>query len=225
MRRRSTSSTPRRSSNSRRTAASRTLKQDLTQFDLCRRPERIASLRLARSCSFRSSADTRLQRDPSGNLHNTDTRRDRASDENGALGAVLAPTVEHNDVLALLPWCGVRADRRLPMRIDSRLRRAVQFRCRRRSTTNFTRPRTRSSNPVPSSRQSVSRYISSFCIEKPAVAATCAGPSGRHGRQRRAVLVNITPTADNISVRPYSSTTVPVRGLATVVVLVPSEAG
>src|SRR5262249_37753449 len=32
-------------------------------------------------CRFRSNADTRLQRDPSGNLHNTDTRRDRASDE------------------------------------------------------------------------------------------------------------------------------------------------
>ena len=45
------------------------------------RPERIASSRLARSCRFRSNADTRLQRDPSGNLHNTDTRRDRASDE------------------------------------------------------------------------------------------------------------------------------------------------
>jgi len=45
-------------------------------------------------------------------------------------------------VLALLPWCGVRADRRSPMLIDSRLRRAVQFRCRRRPTTNFTRPHT-----------------------------------------------------------------------------------
>src|SRR6516165_3851982 len=52
------------------------------------------------------------------------------------------------------PWCGVQADRRSPMRIDSRLRRAVQFRCRRRPTTNFTRPRTRSSNPVPSSGES-----------------------------------------------------------------------
>jgi hypothetical protein len=41
---------------------------------------RITSSRLARSCS-RSNADTRLQRDPSGNLHSTDTGRDRASDE------------------------------------------------------------------------------------------------------------------------------------------------
>ena len=56
--------------------------------------------------------------------------------------------------LPLLLWCGVRADRRSPMRIDSRLRRAVQFRCRRRPTTNFTRPRTKSSNPVPSSEES-----------------------------------------------------------------------
>ena len=56
------------------------------------RSERIASSRLARSYSFRSNADTRLQRDPSGNLHNTDTGRDRASDENGALGAMSLPS-------------------------------------------------------------------------------------------------------------------------------------
>ena len=29
------------------------------------------------------------------------------------------PHCEHNDVLALLPWCGLRADQRSPMRIDS----------------------------------------------------------------------------------------------------------
>ena len=40
------------------------------------------------------------------------------------------------------------------MRIDSRLPRAVPFRCRRHPTTNFTRLRTRSSNPVPSSGES-----------------------------------------------------------------------
>jgi len=107
------------------------------------------------------------------------------------------------------PWCGVRADRRSPMRIDSRLRRAVQFRCCRRPTTNFTRPRTRSSNPVPSSRQSVSRGISPACIEKPAVAAACAGPVRRHRRQRHAGLVNFTPTGGKISVGPYSSTAAP----------------
>ena len=66
-----------------------------------------------------------------------------------------------------------------------------------------------SSNPPSSSRQSVSRGISPFCIEKPAVAAACAGPARRHGRQRRAGLVNITPTARNVSVGRFSSTAVP----------------
>jgi len=56
--------------------------------------------------------------------------------------------------LPLLPWCGVRADRRSPMRIDSGGVEPFDFRCRRRPTTNFTRPRTRGSNPVPSSRES-----------------------------------------------------------------------
>ena len=68
------------------------------------------------------------------------------------------------------------------------------------------------SNPVPSSGQSVSRRISPFCIEKPAVAAARAGPPRRHGRQRRAGLVNVTPTAGNISVGPYSSTAMPASG-------------
>ena len=45
------------------------------------------------------------------------------------------------------------------MRIDSRLRRAVRFRCRRRPTTNFTRPRTRSSNPVLSSGESTNHQF------------------------------------------------------------------
>jgi hypothetical protein len=44
-----------------------------------------------------------------------------------------------------------------------------------------------------SSKQSVSRGISPSCIEKRAVAAGCAGPARRHGRRRRAGLVNITP--------------------------------
>jgi hypothetical protein len=70
-------------------------------------------------------------------------------------------------------------------------------------------PGTVSSNPSPSSKQSVSRGISPSCIEKPAVAAGCAGPVRRHGRQRRAGPVTITPTAGNISVGPYSSTAVP----------------
>jgi hypothetical protein len=40
----------------------------------------------------------------------------------------------------------------------------------------------------------------------------CAGPARRHGRQRRTGLVNITPTAGNISVGPYSSTAVRLGG-------------
>ena len=74
---------------------------------------------------------------------------------------------------------------------------------------------TRSSNPFRSSRQSVSRGISPSCIENLAVAAACAGPARRHGRQRRAGLLNITPTAGNISVGPYSSTVVLARRFAT----------
>jgi hypothetical protein len=72
------------------------------------------------------------------------------------------------------------------------------------------------SNPLPSSRQSVSRGIFASCIEKPAVAAGRAGPTRWYGRQRRARLVNITSTAGNISVGPYSSTAVPPAGLETV---------
>jgi hypothetical protein len=86
--------------------------------------------------------------------------------------------------------------------------------------------RTGSSNPSPSSRQSVSRRISPSCIARPAVAAAWAGPARRHGRQRRAELVNITPIAGNVSVGPYSSTAVPARRFTTVVALVrPSEVG
>jgi hypothetical protein len=40
------------------------------------------------------------------------------------------------------------------MRIDSGGAEPFDFRCRRRPTTNFTRPRTRSSNPPPSSEES-----------------------------------------------------------------------
>jgi hypothetical protein len=40
------------------------------------------------------------------------------------------------------------------MRIDSGFVEPVRFRCRRRPTINLTRPRTRSSNPVPSSGES-----------------------------------------------------------------------
>ena len=47
-----------------------------------------------------------------------------------------------------------------------------------------------------------------------------SGPARRHGRQRRAGLVNITPTAGNVSVGPYSSTAVPARRFASVLSLV-----
>ena len=74
---------------------------------------------------------------------------------------------------------------------------------------------TGSSNPSPSSRQSVSRGISLSRSEKPAVAAACAGPARRHGRQRRVGRVNTTPTADNVSARRYSSTAVQARRFCT----------
>ena len=85
---------------------------------------------------------------------------------------------------------------------------------------------TESSNPAPSSRQSVSSGISPSCVEKPAVAAACAGMARRHDRQRPIGLVTITPIAGNVSVGRYSSTAAPKRGgLRTVVALVPSEGG
>ena len=71
-----------------------------------------------------------------------------------ALASVASKRSSTTMSLPLLPWCGVRADRRSPMRIDSGVVEPFDFRCRRRPTTNFTRPRTRSSNPVPSSGES-----------------------------------------------------------------------
>jgi len=79
--------------------------------------------------------------------------------------------------LPLLPWCGVRADRRPPMPTDSGVVEPFDFRRRRRPTTNFARPRTRSSNPVPSSGESAANLQPGSCIEKSAVAAVCAGPT------------------------------------------------
>ena len=68
----------------------------------------------------------------------------------------------------------------------------------------------------PADSPSLAGFLPS-CIEKPAVAAASAGQARRHGRQRRAGLVNITPIAGNVSVGPYSSTAVPARRFATVV--------
>ena len=66
------------------------------------RPERIASSRFARSCSFRSNADTRLQRDPSGSLHNTDTGRDRGSDE---MASSVRSLAQRSSTTMSLPSC------------------------------------------------------------------------------------------------------------------------
>src|SRR6516162_2380326 len=60
------------------------------------------------------------------------------------------------------------------MRIDSRLRPAVRFRCRRRPTTNFTRPRTKSSNPVLSSGESANEPVLAT-VDRPTVAARSIG--------------------------------------------------
>jgi hypothetical protein len=71
--------------------------------------------------------------------HNTDTGRDRASDETAP--SARSSAQRSSTTMSLPPaWCGVRADRRSPMRIDSRLRRAVQFRCRRRPTNQLHAP-------------------------------------------------------------------------------------
>jgi len=74
------------------------------------------------------------------------------------------------------------------------------------------RPRTRSSNPAPSSRQSVSRGISLCGIEKPAVAAGCAGPARRQAGRDAQGSSTSRQTAGSISVGRYSSTAVPARG-------------
>jgi hypothetical protein len=68
--------------------------------------------------------------------------------------------------------------------------------------------RTGSSNPSPSSRQSVSLPQSFSKVEKPGFPRGCARLAWRPGRQRRAGCFDIAPTGNNISVGPYSSTAV-----------------
>ena len=63
-----------------------------------------------------------------------------------------------------------------------RLRRAVRFRCRWRPIPNFTRPRTRSSNPVPSSGESGEL---TYCA---------AGSSRSRRTQGRRGIPKVTPT-------------------------------
>ena len=91
------------------------------------------------------------------------------------------------------PWCGVRADRSSPMRIDSGFVEPVRFRCCRRPTTNLTRPRTRSSNPVPSSGESTNhRFLgggaASTVTTIPITDQSSGSPTGtkRHRRCRSA---------------------------------------
>ena len=68
------------------------------------------------------------------------------------------------------------------MRIDSGVVEPFDFHCRRRPTTNFTRPRTRSSNPLPSSGESVSAVNSGAVGEKPGVfAPVCTANGTREG--------------------------------------------
>ena len=73
---------------------------------------------------------------------------------------------------------------------------------------------TGSSNPSPSSRQSVSRLHPLSSVEKPGFPRGCARLAWRPGRQRRAGCFDIAPTGGNISAGPYSSTAVPLMGLA-----------
>ena len=68
---------------------------------------------------------------------------------------------------------------------------------------------TESSNPSPSSRQSVSLPQPLSKVENPGFPRGCARLAWRPGRQRRAGCFDIAPTGGNISVGPYSSTAVP----------------
>ena len=73
---------------------------------------------------------------------------------------------------------------------------------------------TGSSNPLCSSRQSVSRPHPLSSVENPGFPRGCAPLAWRRGRQRRAGCFDIAPTGGNISVGPYSSTAVPLMGSA-----------
>jgi hypothetical protein len=75
---------------------------------------------------------------------------------------------------------------------------------------------TKSSNPSPSSGESVSRGISPSHVEKPGFSRGRAGWGRRRGRQRRAWRGDMAPTGGNISVGPYSSTAVLPMWFATV---------
>jgi len=69
---------------------------------------------------------------------------------------------------------------------------------------------TESSNPSPSSGESVSLPELSSRVENPGFPRGCARLAWRPGRQRRSACIDSAPTCRNISVGPYSSTAVPV---------------
>src|SRR6516164_1698771 len=68
---------------------------------------------------------------------------------------------------------------------------------------------TGSSNPLPSSGESVSHTDQAAAGREPRVSCGCAPLGRRRGRQRRAGRSNIAPKNSNFSVGPYSSTAVP----------------
>jgi hypothetical protein len=70
------------------------------------------------------------------------------------------------------------------------------------------RPRTGSSNPLPSRRESVSLRVSRRFEEKPGFSATMRTVPGGSGRQRLAKPSNVGPSSGGLSVGRYSSTAV-----------------
>jgi hypothetical protein len=68
---------------------------------------------------------------------------------------------------------------------------------------------TESSNPSPSSGESVSHTDQAAAGREPRLSRGCAPLGWRRGRQRRAGRSNIAPKNSNFSVGPYSSTAVP----------------
>jgi hypothetical protein len=83
-----------------------------------------------------------------------------------------------------------------------------------RAPGEFLRGGTNSSNPSPSSGESVSREISPSHVEKPGFSRRCAGWSRQRGRERRAWRGEMAPTGGNVSVGPNSSTAAWMRAVA-----------
>jgi hypothetical protein len=66
------------------------------------------------------------------------------------------------------------------------------------------------SNPLPSSRQSVSHWKSRAAVEKRGFSRGCAGHGRWRGRQRRGSARDMAPACENVSAGPNPSTAVPV---------------